>query len=129
MDFPIEIQSEFDYIVRAFQFVAMMFGPGSGYMGLLATLGSMGIFFGGMSAISAQAMSGKAAIQSWLVNMLVAAAIIVMLLGSKSTVIIHDTVSNQMRSVGGVPTVMATLAYMENRISQGVKDKIGRAHV
>lgn len=124
MDFPIEIQSEFEYIVRAFQFVASMFSASSGYTGFIATLGVLGIFFGGMSAISAQAMSGRAAIQGWFMNMLVASVVIVMLLGSKSTVIIHDTVSNQMRSVGGIPTVMATLAYMENRVENGVKDII-----
>ncbi|MBQ3034336.1 MAG: conjugal transfer protein TraG N-terminal domain-containing protein [Deferribacterales bacterium] len=122
MDFSIEIQSEFDYVVRAFQFVAQMFNADSDYIGLIATLGIFGIFFGGVSAISAQAVSGRSALHTWFINMLTASVIVVILLSNKSTVIIHDTVSNQLRSVGGVPTVMAALAFMENRISQGVKD-------
>lgn len=122
MDFSIEIQSEFDYVVGAFQFVAQMFNADSGYIGLIATLGIFGIFFGGVSAISAQAVSGRSALHTWFINMLTASVIVVILLSNKSTVIIHDTVSNQLRSVGGVPTVMAALAFMENRISQGVKD-------
>lgn len=124
MNFVIEIQSEFDYIVRSFQFVASMFSPGSSYIGLIATLGVLGIFFGGVSAISAQATSGKNAIISWFMHMLLASILIVAVINQKSNVTIHDTTTNQMRVVGGVPTVMATLAFIENRTEVAIKDII-----
>lgn len=122
MDFPLEIQSEFDYIVRSFQFVAAMFSPNSSYIGVLATLGILGIFFGGISAISAQATGAKSGVQGWFINMLISAVIIVVVINNKSAVIIHDTTTNQMRTIGGVPTVMGAIAFMENRVENGIKD-------
>lgn len=124
MIFDIIIYGEFDYIVRAFKFTAMMFSPATGYIGFVGAIGVAAIMFGILSVLAGQVSGGKGSLISWAINTLFAIIIIFSSTGVKCEMIIHDKTLNKIETVGGVPALMGALAYAQNTISNTTKDMI-----
>lgn len=123
-EYVIYVHSEYEYIVRAFQFVAHMFGPAGNYKGLIWAIGVSAVLFGGIVVVSRQTMGGKGSILSWGLTLLFASVIILSVTGVKSQVVIHDVTTNRWKDVGQVPSIMAALAYAENSIEMELKELI-----
>ncbi len=123
MDYIIEVNSELDYIYRAFSMVAHLFSKDSDYMGLLAIFSAAAIFFTAIFTTIKTGM-GKADIKMWIMYVAGTWAVMLLITGKKVEVTIHDLTLNEVKSIGGVPEVMAFIGTLENKIERTIVEMI-----
>ena len=123
MDYIIEVNSELDYIYRAFSMVAHLFSKDSDYMGLLAIFSAAAIFFTAIFATVKTGL-GKADIKMWIMYIAGTWAVMLLITGKKVEVTIHDLTLNEVKSIGGVPEVMAFIGTLENKIERTIVEMI-----
>ena len=99
MDYIIEVNSELDYIYRAFSMVAHLFSKDSDYMGLLAIFSAAAIFFTAIFTTIKTGM-GKADIKMWIMYVAGTWAVMLLITGKKVEVTIHDLTLNEVKSIG-----------------------------
>lgn len=122
--YEILIHGEFNYIYRAFLFVAHMFSANSNYAGLIYSIGASAILFGGFTAVTREFSSARNSILTWFLTTLFASVVIFAVCSSKSQVIVRDLTTNEWKTISGVPTVMAFIAHIENNIEINMKELI-----